>query len=303
MVKLMRKDIWTIEENERFRELFPISTPSELARAFPDKSYLGIVGHAMTLGIRKEKNTIHRIQQEAQAPKRFSEDVEREIIRLHELRMNRKEIASKFPDYSFNTISNKMCQLGLGNTRFWTSEEDSILRENIQNTKKEILNKLPHRNWSGIACRIRILKLHRLRPQSNCWTQEEDKKLAENYMKSYDELLFLFPNRSQEAIIQRIQQLRLHRKRLGRKITDKEIRELNEQGVNDYQIAKKFSMESSSISERRKKLGLKAIGRKRKEERLYQIGISVSDKISKFFLTKKDRSAYLRGLIEADMKK
>lgn len=269
---------WTVEENKKFKELYPISTSDkELKEIFPNKS--GFATHASNLGIKKETEILHKIMIEAGRNRRvFSENEEKELERFFKIGLSRKDIASKFPSHTFASIRYKLKTMGLINIR-----------------KPRCIHKVPI---------IKVPKIRKTSDYNNRWSEEEDANLAMIFRESKDKILQEFPNLTWKTLCGRMRKLGLYRGHLNKKMTDEQFLKLYREGTSDNAIGKKFKLSSGNVGERRKRLGLPVIPRKKKQctDRI-AFDMKMEREIVQFLKEKKNLTGYIRSLIEEDRKR
>lgn len=111
----------------------------------------------------------------------------------------RQKVQKRLPNHSLTSIYSKAAKLGLKANRWWTMEEDNILKES--KSILEVINKLPNRSKRSITRRISELNLTQKFYTELSWSEQElntIKQYYPNYGAQYCQKYL--PNRTVAAI-------------------------------------------------------------------------------------------------------
>lgn len=96
--------------------------------------------------------------------------------------------------------------------KYFTPEEDALIRENFPTMQNNVHTLFPDRSSSCVISRAKLLGLvAEHRPPARMWTKEEDEILKSNYPTMGGKVIELLPNRTPGAIKGRIKTLRLRK--------------------------------------------------------------------------------------------
>lgn len=110
--------------------------------------------------------------------------------------------------------------------KYFTEEEDAIIRENYPKMRKDICKLFPERSAGSVLARAKKLGL-RTGGKETKWTTEEDQILKDNYPTMGDKVKTLLPHRSANAIAVRVSKLHLNTVSSWTREEDSILREAN----------------------------------------------------------------------------
>lgn len=177
---------------------------------------------------------------------------------------NLNTIYEKYPDIKPSSLYSKMSKLGIkcGARNYWSEEDLNIVKENYMLYDIEIIYKMINKRHSIDAIQTLAFKKFGY-TKNNKWTLNEEQILINNYQNlDFDKLLELLPNRTKEAIICHAKKFNLISKfYLETYWSQEHTRFLvnNWNKMTDEEIAEILDKTSSSVKERRRRLGLSRI--------------------------------------------
>lgn len=146
-------------------------------------------------------------------------------------------------------------------SKFWTTKEESLLKENANiKTLEELQLLFPGRSKDSISRKLERLGLG-YRSSDYLWTQEEENLLRKMAPQNrLEELVLLFPNRSENAIKVKIKNMGLTYLKNRHVWTEEEIKYLktNWLKMTNKDIARNLHLGLHTVSAEAKKLGLES---------------------------------------------